>query len=196
MVRVKFCGITNLEDALSACELGVHALGFVFAASPRQIDPEKAGDIIKRLPPWVVSVGVFVDEKPGIIKQIAERCGIDWIQLHGWETPEYCNELKLKIIKTIKSDIEKITRYDVQGILLDTSKGAGMLYDWNLACEAKKFGKPIILSGGLSPENIRDAILKVKPYGVDVSSGIESSPGKKDYEKMKKFMEVVNDVAK
>lgn len=181
--------MTNLEDALNAVSLGVDALGFVFAPSQREISPEKAKEIIEKLPPWVSVVGVFVDEKPERIMQIASQCKLDYVQLHGDETPEYCEQLDIKIIKTIKTDIKKIPEYKVSGILLDISKGTGKVYNWDLAIEAKKYGKPIILSGGLTPENVSEAIKKVKPYGVDVSTGIESSPGKKDYEKMKLFMQ-------
>lgn len=186
-MRIKVCGITNLEDALAAVGLGVDALGFVFAPSPRQITPDKAKEIIRRLPPWIATVGVFVDEKPEWIMRVVSECRLDWVQLHGDESPQYCKDLDLKIIKTIKTDIERISEYDVSGVLLDISMGTGKVYNWDLAVEAKKYGKPIILSGGLTPENVSEAIRKVIPYGVDVSSGVESSPGKKDYEKMKKF---------
>lgn len=195
MVRVKICGITNLEDALNAVGLGVDALGFVFAPSPREIRPNKAKEIIEKLPPWVSTVGVFVDEKPGRVMQVVSQCRLDYVQLHGDETPEYCEELDIKIIKTIKTDIKKIPEYKVSGILLDISKGTGKVYDWDLAVKAKKYGKPIILSGGLDPKNVGSAIKKVKPYAVDVSSDIESNPGKKDFEKMKKFLEGVENAA-
>lgn len=191
MVRVKICGITNLEDAISAVELGVDALGFVFAPSPRQIILDKAKEIIKKLPPWITTVGVFVDEKPEWIMRVVSQCKLDWVQLHGEESPEYCRDLDIKIIKTIKTDIDKIPEYDVSGILLDISRGTGKVYDWDLAIEAKKYGKPIILSGGLTPENVGEAVRKVSPYGVDVSSGVESEHGKKDYKKLKKFVEVI-----
>lgn len=193
MVKVKICGITNIEDALSAVELGADALGFVFAPSPRQVTHEKAKEIIKKLPPWISTVGVFVNEKPERILQM----DLDWIQLHGEESPDYCRELGRKIVKTIrvkeKSSLEKIPEYSVAGILLDTydpalSGGTGKGFNWDLAIEAKKFGKPIILAGGLNPENVAEAIKRVQPYGVDISSGVESSPGKKDYEKMKQFI--------
>lgn len=194
-MRVKICGITNLEDALVAVRLGVDALGFVFAPSPRQITPDEAKEIIKRLPPWIATVGVFVDEKPEWIMRVASHCKLDWVQLHGDESPQYCKDLDIKIIKTIKSNIERIPEYDVPGILLDISMGTGKVYNWDLAVEAKKYGKPIILSGGLTSENVGEAIRKVMPYGVDVSSGVESSPGKKDSEKIKRFVEEVQDAA-
>lgn len=200
--RVKICGITNIDDALCAVQLGVDALGFVFAPSPRQVVVSKVKDIVEKLPPWISTVGVFVNEKPARVLRI----GLDWIQLHGEESPDYCRELGLKVIKTIRvkdrASLEKIPQYPVAGILLDTYDpdlsgvppkmgGTGKGFNWDLAVEAKKFGKPIILAGGLNPENVAEAISKVQPYGVDVSSGIESSPGRKDYEKMKRFMEIV-----
>lgn len=196
MVRIKFCGITNIKDALETAGLGVNALGFVFAKSPRQVSPEKAKEIIEKLPPWISAVGVFVNEKPEAVSEIAEHCKLDYIQLHGEESPEYCRNLGLKVIKTIKNDIEKISDYNVSGFLLDTydpemAGGTGKTFNWDLALDAKKYGCPIILAGGLTPENIGEAVEKVKPYGVDVSSGIELAPGKKDYEKMKRFVEEV-----
>lgn len=186
MTRIKICGITNTEDAIKAVELGADALGFVFAPSPRQINLEKAKEIIEKLPPWIATVGVFVNEKPSRIMQIVSQCKLDWVQLHGEESPEYCKQLDLKIIKVFKNNIDRIQEYDISGVLIDTK-----IKNWDLVIEAKKYGKPIILAGGLTPDNVCEAINKVKPYGVDVSSGVESSPGKKDYEKMKAFMSEV-----
>lgn len=181
-----------MDDALFAVELGVSALGFVFTESPRKIEPKTAKKIVDKLPPWVSVVGVFVNENP---KKIASQCRLDYVQLHGEESPQYCKTLGLKIIKTIRKDIKIIPEYNVSGILLDISKGTGKIYDWDLAIEAKKYGKPIILSGGLTPDNVGEAIKKVSPYAVDVSSGIEKEPGKKDFKKMKMFMEAVRNVA-
>lgn len=198
MVRIKICGITNLKDAMDAAGLGADALGFIFAPSPRQIEPARAKEIISKLPPWISTVGVFVNEKPERIMRIAGFAGLDMVQLHGEESPEYCAELGLKIIKAVKvkdkNNLKKIDDYNVSGIILDTYDpklmgGTGKSFNWNLAVSAKKFGKPVILSGGLTPDNVSDAIKKVKPYGVDVSTGIEFSPGKKDFKKMKKFID-------
>lgn len=196
MVRVKICGITNIEDALKAVELGADALGFIFAPSPREINPAKAKEIIEKLPPLVTAVGVFVDEKIDTVKYIAEQCGLNAVQLHGNETPEYCEQLNLKIIKTIKNETKLMNRYDVSAFLIDTydpklAGGTGRISDWDFAVKIKKYGKPVILSGGLTHENVQEAIKKVKPYGVDVNSGIESQPGKKDYKKMSRFMQEV-----
>lgn len=182
MTKIKICGITNLEDALGAIELGADALGFVFAPSPRQITLDKAKEIIEKLPPFVAAVGVFVDEKPGWVMRVAAQCRLDWVQLHGDEPPQYCDELGLKIIKVFKKEIQE--GYNVSGILIDTKEK-----DWELAVEAKKYGKPIILAGGLTPENVVEAIRMVNPYGVDVSRGVESHPGKKDYRKMEEFID-------
>lgn len=179
---IKICGIINLEDALAAVELGADALGFVFAPSPRQITLDKAKEIIEKLPPFVTAVGVFMDEKPGWVMRVAAQCQLDWVQLHGDEPPQYCDELGLKIIKVFKKEIKP--GYNVSGIMIDTKEK-----DWELAIEAKKYGRPVILAGGLTPENVSEAIKRVMPYAVDVSSGVESSPGKKDYEKMKRFID-------
>ena len=193
MIRVKICGITNYEDALKAVELGASALGFVFAPSPRAVDPAVAGKIIARLPPWIATVAVFVNEKPVKIMQVMAQGNIDWVQLHGEELPEECEQLNLKIIKTVKDNINIIPEYKVAGILLDAydparAGGTGKLYDWNKAKEAKKYGKPIILAGGLTPDNVKEAIAVVRPYGVEASSGVEKEPGKKDYKKMEMFI--------
>lgn len=187
-VKVKICGITNMEDAMDAIELGADALGFVFAESPRKITANTAKKIIDNLPPYITTVGVFVNEKPDKILEITKKCRLDRVQLHGEETPEYCKKLGLKIVKTIKSNIEIIPKYKVEGILLDISKGRGRLFDWDLAKQAARYGKPVILAGGLCADNVSEAIKKVKPYGVDVSSGVERTPGKKEYEKMKQFI--------
>jgi phosphoribosylanthranilate isomerase len=196
MTKVKCCGITNLNDALRAVELGADAIGFVFSKSPRKISPIKVKKIIKKLPPWISTVGVFVNEDIGTVRRTAEQCNLDWIQLHGEESPSYCRSLNKKIIKVIKNNIEIIPNYNVAGILLDTfvtnvPGGTGKTYDWALAVKAKKYGKPIILAGGLTSKNVKKAIKIVSPYGVDVSSGIEKNKGKKDYKKMKDFIKQV-----
>lgn len=201
MVRVKICGITNLEDGLLAAELGASALGFVFATSPRQIEPNKAKEIINKLPPFVTKVGVFVDEDKEKVKEIAALCELDVLQFHGGEEPSYCQEFSQKVIKAFRirdlSSTSNLSSYRVSAYLLDTyvegiEGGTGTTFDWQIAEEAKKVGQPIILSGGLSPANVAEAIEKVRPYAVDTSSGVEESPGKKDPTKLKKFFEEVN----
>ncbi|HIC91719.1 MAG TPA: phosphoribosylanthranilate isomerase [Syntrophaceae bacterium] len=201
--RVKICGITNIEDAKAAISLGVDALGFIFAESPRKIEPDKARKIILNLPPIIGIVGVFVDEKEEIVKEIASHCGLNTLQFHGSETPEYCNLFPHKIIKAFRikdeMSLKEIPHYQrwADAFLLDTYKkgirgGTGRTFDWKLAIKSKKFG-PIILSGGLRPDNVKDAILEVRPYGVDVGSGVESLPGKKDYRLLEEFITQVKE---
>jgi len=202
MVRVKVCGITNYQDASMAIELGADALGFIFASSPRQITPEKARDIIYAIPPFVQTVGVFVDEDPARIRRTIHLCGLDLVQLHGDESPDLCRELMPCAIKALRlkdeSSLSAIKPYRgrVKAILLDTYMqgkrgGTGRTFDWDLAIKAKEFGIPTILSGGLNPDTISEAISLVKPFGVDVNSGIEESPGKKSPDLMRELMEII-----
>jgi len=196
-MRVKICGITNSEDAQAAVEYGADALGFVFAKSPRQVTKEQARDIVKYLPPFVSPVGVFVDEKADMIKEICDFCGIHTVQLHGSESPLYLNDLRgYKIIKAFRvkaeDDLEPLANYSPHAFLLDSyvkgvMGGTGVSFKWEIARQAHKYGT-IILSGGLTPENVKEAIQMVKPYAVDVSSGVESSPGKKDTLLVKRFI--------
>jgi len=202
MVRVKVCGITNYQDASMAVQLGAHALGFIFAPSPRQVTPEKARDIIRAIPPLAQAVGVFVDEDPATIRRIMRFCGLDLVQLHGDESPDVCHELMPYAIKAFRlkdeSSLSAIKSYRgrVRAILLDRymegkKGGTGRTFDWDLAIRAKDFEIPAILSGGLNPDNISEAISLVKPYAVDVNSGIEQSPGKKSPVLMSKLMEII-----
>jgi phosphoribosylanthranilate isomerase len=205
MIKVKICGITNMEDAHLATELGADAVGFIFAESPRQITPIKAKEIIQTLPPLVKTVGVFVNEDPTRIKEIKSVCGLDLIQLHGDESAEICRDLMPHSIKAFRiqneGDIENIKRYQevIRGVLLDTFQkgkpgGTGQTFDWSLAVKAKEAGLPIILAGGLGPENIQEAIATVQPYAVDVNSGIEKRFGKKDPILMKQLMEKIRKI--
>lgn len=205
MVRVKICGITNPQDTSMAVEMGVDALGFIFAPSPRQITPEKARDIISAIPPFVNTVGVFVNENTSTIRQIIRFCGLDLVQLHGDESPEVCNELMPYTIKAFrlkdKSSLQSIKPYygKARALLFDTyseiKRGAtGKIFDWDLAIRGKALGMPIILSGGLKPSNIQKAISTVKPYAVDVNSGIEERPGKKNPFLMKELMETIRKI--
>jgi phosphoribosylanthranilate isomerase len=200
MVKVKICGITNIEDAVLAVDLGFQALGFVFAPSLRQITPEKARSIIEVLPPFVVTVGVFVDEEEQRIRTITDFCGLRMIQFHGNESPTFCGRFRPGAIKSFRlkdaSSLLPVGSYQgqVRALHLDTFQegipgGTGRTFPWGLAVEAKAFSLPIILSGGLTPSNIQQAILEVRPYAVDVNSGIEHSPGKKDPGLMKQLME-------
>lgn len=197
MVKVKICGITNLEDALAAAEAGADALGFVFyPESPRFIDPGKARAIIARLPVFITSVGVFVDESEELIRRIIREGGIQVLQFHGSESPVLCTRFREKAIKAIRikdeQSIREMQMYDIDTFLLDTmvegtSGGTGKPFNWKYAEMAKEHGR-IILSGGLNPSNVGDAVRQVWPYGVDVSSGVETSPGKKDHKKIAEFV--------
>jgi phosphoribosylanthranilate isomerase len=198
-VRVKICGITNPGDAEAAVDSGADALGFVFfQGSPRCISPQNAAAIIKNLPSFVTTIGVFVDDKPDNIEKIASLSGIDVIQLHGEEPPEAC-AFSRRIIKAIRvkslESLDPLVHYKdvVSAFLLDTFTpdvfgGTGQIFNWDIAVEAKQFGK-IILAGGLTPDNVADAVKRTRPYAVDVSSGVESAKGKKDHQKMKLFIE-------
>ncbi len=201
MVKVKICGITNLRDARVAVEAGADALGFIFAPSPRLVTPEKARNIVKRLPPFVTPVGVFVNEEIGCLLDVATYTGVKAVQLHGDETPSYVKEvmrnglfwgIKAFRIKT-KKDLTKLKTYKPHAFLLDSYQkgqlgGTGKPFPWELAREARELGT-IILAGGLNPENVQEAIRTVQPYGVDVSSGVESSPGRKDRRLVKEFVQ-------
>jgi len=201
IVRIKICGITNTEDAIAAAELGADALGFVFAPSPRQVSPEMAREIITALPPFVRTVGVFMDQDPDEVSYIADLCRLDLLQFHGKESPTYCARFEQRVIKAVRvrnqGHLEGCSEYSgiVDALLLDTyvsgrSGGTGLTFDWNIALEAKKYGR-IILAGGLNPDNVAEAISMVKPYAVDASSGLEQKPGVKDREKMARFIQTV-----
>ncbi|MBW1702979.1 MAG: phosphoribosylanthranilate isomerase [Deltaproteobacteria bacterium] len=202
MVRVKVCGITSKEDALLAVKLGVHALGFIFAPSPRLVTPEVVRSIICDLPPLVQTIGVFVNENPDRIKEIMRFCGLDMVQLHGDESPEICEGLMPLTIKAIRLRNESILEETgaffgkVRALLFDTYSeekrgGTGKALDWDLAVRAKQAGMPIILAGGLNPANIEDSILAVRPFAVDVNSEVEERPGKKSPLLMKELMEKI-----
>lgn len=202
MVRVKICGITNYQDASNAVKLGVDGLGFIFTPSPREITPEKAREIICAIPPFVQTVGVFVNEDPATIKKIIHFCGLDLVQLHGDEPPDLCHELMPYTIKAFRPKDEKglsaIRLYvgRIRAILFDTYSdekrgGTGKTFDWDLAIKGKELGVPVILSGGLTPSNIQMAISTVRPFAVDVNSGVEEHPGKKSPALMKRLMETI-----
>jgi phosphoribosylanthranilate isomerase len=202
-IAVKICGITDYEDASIAVRLGANTLGFIFAHSPRQITPQKARDIISAIPPFIKTVGVFVNEGLAAIREIKHYCGLDLVQLHGDESPNFCHAVMPYTIKALRikdaSSLHSIQAYHgkVRALLLDTyskdkAGGTGKTFDWKLALKIKKLGIPIILSGGLGPSNIDEAINTVRPYAVDVNSGVEERAGKKSHILMKELMEKVN----
>lgn len=198
MVKVKICGITNLEDALVAVKWGADALGFVFAPSPRQVTRQQVANIVAGLPPFVCKVGVFVDSELLEVKETMRACGLDLAQLHGSESPDFCQELFPRVIKSFRVEGESVLallpRYKVSAYLLDSydvalKGGTGRSFDWGIAKKARQYG-PVILSGGLTSANVRQAIVQVRPYAVDVSSGVESKPGVKDHAKLRAFVEI------
>ena len=196
-VKVKVCGMTSLKDALVAVEGGADAVGFIFyKKSPRSVTMKIVREIVLELPPFVDTVGVFVDETAEQINKIADYCNLDIIQLHGDESPTFCKKIRRKVIKAFRikdmQSVKKLSSFQVSGFLLDTFSenlhgGTGKVFDWNLALPAKKFG-PVIMAGGLTPNNVQQAVRQIRPYGVDVCSGVESEPGIKDHKKVRAFL--------
>lgn len=199
MGRIKICGITNVDDALAACRLGADAVGMVFAESPRRVDVPAASQIASALPPFVTRVGVFVDEDTESIRRIMDAVPLDLVQLHGDEAPEVCVHLSPgRCIKGVRvrdeSSLGAIDRYSgVAAVLLDAyvegaAGGTGRTLDWKLAAAAVGKGVPIVLAGGLRPDNVAEAIRTVRPAAVDVSSGVEARPGRKDHDALAQFI--------
>ena len=197
-VRVKICGITSRDDALAAVEAGADALGFMFfAQSPRHVAARVAVEIVQVLPPFVAKVGVFVNPSEEEVLRAIAACGLDTVQLHGDERPEICGRFAVKIIKAFRirdaASLKPLPDYRVSAWLLDSYVagqlgGSGATFNWDLAVQAKKLGSPVILAGGLTPENVAEAVRHVQPFAVDVSSGVESAPGKKDAAKLRAFV--------
>jgi len=200
-VKVKICGITQYDDAKTAVSLGVDALGFIFyPKSPRYINPLQAREIIKRLPPFVSRVGVFVNEVSETIKEIARQTGIDTVQLHGSESPSMCGQLPFTLIKAFPVgpdfDVSLLDEYPVNAFLLDTWSdstpgGSGRTFDWSIAKIAAQYHHNIILAGGLGPTNIAEALETVQPYAVEFNSGVEIKPGIKNPRKMRDAVAIV-----
>ena len=198
MTKVKICGITSLDDALMAVEAGADALGFVFfEKSPRYLSPEVAARIIESIPPMVQVVGLFVNAELDFVNRTADSCGLDIVQLHGDESPAYCRLVRRRVMKAFRvrgpESLVSLADYHVAAYLLDAYSpnaygGTGESFDWDCAAAAKEQGA-IVLAGGLNPGNIALAVAKVAPYAVDVSSGVESSPGCKDPEKVRRFIQ-------
>jgi phosphoribosylanthranilate isomerase len=202
VTRVKICGITDPDDARNAALLGADAIGLNFyERSPRYIDGTLASRIIESVPAFVSVVGVFVNHpNPQGLEDFAVSLGLHAVQLHGNETPDYCSMIqRVKVIKAFRVDanfrVESLKNYSNTMFLLDSGSGAqfggtGKVFDWNQAYGANAFGW-VVLAGGLTADNVEDAVSRLHPFGVDVSSGVESSPRRKDYEKMRRFIEAV-----
>jgi phosphoribosylanthranilate isomerase len=199
MIRVKICGITSHEDAQAAVDAGADALGFIFVnGTPRYIEPEAAAAIIVQMPPFVTTVGVFVDRTPEEIERIIDVSGCGLAQLHGHESPDACGRLGVPFIKAIRvqgePDLEALRIYpQARAFLLDTyvvgqPGGTGRTFPWEIAAKAARQTR-IILSGGLTPDNVALAVTQVRPYALDVSSGVEASPGRKDHHGVREFIE-------
>ena len=196
---VKICGTTSEEDALLAVAMGADGLGFIFAPSPRQVSPSAVADIVKRLPPEVITVGVFRDESPERVVEIVNRTGLKGAQLHGRETPEQAKWIRARVPFTIQAfpagdrAVRNALDYGADIVLIDSPKpGSGQVFDWSWAGEVPRSAR-LMLAGGLHPENVADAISQVRPWGVDVVTGVEQSPGRKDARKVRAFIQAAKD---
>ena len=197
-VTVKICGITSEADALAAAEAGVDAIGLMFyEGSPRHVTLEQAKAISAALPPHVMRVGVFVNAEEAFVHQALTECMLNILQFHGDETPEECSRYPVMTLKAFRvqgeETLAQLEAYPSAGYLLDAYAkdalgGTGATFNWDLAVRAQEFGKPIFLAGGLTPENVAEAVRKVQPFGVDVSSGVEIEPGRKDAQQMRTFV--------
>jgi phosphoribosylanthranilate isomerase len=198
-VIVKICGITNLKDGLLAAEAGANALGFVFyEGSPRRLSIEAAAKLTRELPSTVVKVGVFVDAPEALVQRAIAECGLNLLQFHGMESPEYCQQFGLMTMKAFRvrdaASVQRLADYPTDAWLLDAYApdklgGTGAAFNWDLAVEANRLGRPIFLAGGLTPENVAEAVRRVRPYAVDVSSGVEAEARRKDPAKVKAFIQ-------
>jgi phosphoribosylanthranilate isomerase len=200
MTRVKICGVRTVEAAAAVAEAGADAVGFVFYPhSPRFVEPEQAARLARVLPPFVLRVGVFVNAPVETVRRVADQVGLDLVQLHGDEPPEVCARMPRRVIKALRVDgpeaVERAREYPGCAVLLDAYGpgqygGTGRRFDWSLA---RGLGRPVVLSGGLTPENVADAIRQARPYAVDVSSGVETD-GEKDPRKVAAFVRAVRQV--
>jgi phosphoribosylanthranilate isomerase len=198
-VKVKICGITSLADARLAAAAGADALGFVFyEPSPRYLSPEAAAAIIRQLPPFPVKVGVFVNAPEDLVLSAMRQCQLGLLQFHGDEPPDYCLQFGLMSMKAFRIEtpdsLRRLADYPTDAWLLDACApdkpgGTGQTFNWDLALEAVKLGRPVFLAGGLTPENVAEAVRRVRPYAVDVSTGVEAAPGTKDPAKVRAFIE-------
>jgi phosphoribosylanthranilate isomerase len=196
--RVKICGITNLADAETAAAAGADMLGFVFyEKSPRSITIPAAAEIARNLAPHVLRVGLFVNAPEDFVFNALHKCGLNLLQFHGDEPPDYCTQFGAMTIKAFRikdeTSLLELPKFSTDAYLLDAFVpralgGTGHRFNWDLAVAAQKFGKPIFLAGGLTPENVAEAVVRVRPFAVDVSSGVEQAPGKKDPAKVRAFI--------
>jgi phosphoribosylanthranilate isomerase len=197
-VRIKICGITNLDDALAAIEAGADALGFVFCEdSPRNIPLPLAARLLQALPPFIARVGVFANLPEQSVREVIGQCGIDTLQFHGDEPPELCRRFELQVVKAFRvrdeHSLRAMVKYKTAAWLLDSYLpgklgGTGERFNWDLARQAIHLGNRVILAGGLTPANVAEAVRQVRPYAVDVSSGVERVPGRKDHQKVRDFI--------
>jgi phosphoribosylanthranilate isomerase len=200
-VKVKICGVTNAGDAEAAVQAGADALGLMFyAGSPRHISLEQAQRIAAGVPPHVIRVGVFLEPEPSEVFAAIQKCGLNVLQFHGGESPDFCAQFGVMILKAFRvrdaASLKPMADFAADAFLLDSyvadkAGGTGETFNWDLAVEAKRFGKPIFLAGGLTAQNVAEAVHKVKPFAVDVSSGVEQAPGRKDAKKMQDFIAAV-----
>jgi phosphoribosylanthranilate isomerase len=196
-LKVKICGITRLQDALDACDLGADILGFNFVpASPRYLNPYTAREIISKLPPFVISMGIFADEEPDVVNDLAVFLGLDAVQLHGTEDTSYCRKIKSPVVKALRvetgADLEKVDECNISAYLLDSRVdgvlgGSGQTFPWQAAIDFCRSHK-VFAAGGLTPDNVGDAVRTLDPYGVDTASGVETGPGIKDRVLMDRFI--------
>ncbi len=202
--RVKVCGITRAGDLQEAVNAGADAVGFVFAPSPRKVTPEEASRMARMLPPLVSAVGVFVDEAAETVERVVKDCGLAAAQLHGDETADYCEHLRARNIRVIKAvrmrdrgsldaleDDGGVDAFLLDSFAEDVRGGSGATFDWQLAAGAVGCRRPVIVAGGLTPSNVGEVVRKLRPFGVDVSSGVEAAPGKKDADMVRGFLRAV-----
>jgi phosphoribosylanthranilate isomerase len=199
--QVKICGLTSVADALAAAEAGADMIGLMFYdQSPRHITLATAVEISRALPPFVQRVGVFVNPTEALVTRAIAECGLNLLQFHGDEASDFCTQFGLMSLKAIRvrdaASLKQLDNFHTDAFLLDAYSKAGLggtgeKFNWDLAIAAQKFGKPIFLAGGLTPENVADAVKQVRPFAVDVSSGVESAPGKKDAAKVRAFIAAV-----
>jgi phosphoribosylanthranilate isomerase len=202
--KVKICGLTSVADALAAAEGGADMIGLMFYdGSPRHITLAQATDITRALPPFVLKVGVFVNPEPAQVLEAIAACGLNLLQFHGDEDSAFCTQFGVMSVKALRvqsaESLPTLANFHTDAFLLDAHSksglgGTGEKFNWDLAIEAQKYGKPIFLAGGLTPENVADAVRQVRPFAVDVSSGVEAVPGKKDAAKVRAFIAAVRAV--